>query len=290
VVKAKLQEGLDNVQATTGLKIECLRPGPGDRIEVVFATKAQADKARKHSRWVTSQMPGTRIQGDEWYPIKCDLVARQAVLDSTAKDSTTLKPEVCKDFYTYNSVEGIDCTAMKARWISRGDSGKKTGSLVIWLKHKAAAAHLLEKGTAIFGATGSFCSKWETRDYGLLCFNCNKHGHLQTACKAPPRCAICSGTHRRFECKHQDSPKCPVCNERGHTALSWECAMHPQHWKFKGKAKATGSTRTSSSTRISSSSSSSNSQARTASQTNTTDTSPAESPEVQMIEASSYTL
>jgi hypothetical protein len=50
IVKARLQEGLDNIQATTGLKIECLRPGPGDRIEVVFTTKAQAEKVRKHSR------------------------------------------------------------------------------------------------------------------------------------------------------------------------------------------------------------------------------------------------
>ena len=76
-------------------------------------------------------MPGTRLQGDEWYPIKCDLVAKQAVLDSTTKGNTTLKPEVCKDFHTHNSVEGIDCTVMKARWISKGDSVKKTGSLVI---------------------------------------------------------------------------------------------------------------------------------------------------------------
>jgi hypothetical protein len=211
---------------------------------VVFATKAQAEKARKHSRWVTSQMPGTRIQGDEWYPIKCDLVAKQAVLDSTAQDGITLKQEVCKDFQTQNSIEGIDCTAMKARWISRADAAKKTGSLVIWLKHKTATSYLLEKGTAIFRATRSFCSKWESRDYGLLCFHCNRHGHLQAACTAPPRCAICSRAHRRSECKQQANPKCPVCNQKGHTALSWECSMHPQHWKFKGKARAVSSNRT----------------------------------------------
>jgi hypothetical protein len=201
IVKARLQEGLDNIQATAGLKIECLRPGPGDRIEVVFATKAQAEKARKHSRWVITQMPGTRLQGDEWYPVKCDLVAKQAVLDSTAKDGVTLKQDVCKDFQAQNSVEGMDCTALKARWISRADSTKKTGSMVIWLKHKAATSYLLAKGIAIFGPTRSYCSKWESRDYRLLCFHCNKHGHLQAACKAPLRCAICSGGHRRFECK-----------------------------------------------------------------------------------------
>jgi hypothetical protein len=187
-------------------------------------------------------MPGTRLQGDEWYPVKCDLVAKQAVLHSTAKDGVTLKQDVCKDFQAQNSVEGMECTALKARWISRADSIKKTGSMVIWLKHKAAASYLLAKGTVIFGPTRSYCSKWESRDYGLLCFHCNKYGHLQAACKAPSRCTICSGGHRRFECKQQVNPKCPVCNQKGHTALSWECSMHPQHWKFKGKAKATSST------------------------------------------------
>jgi hypothetical protein len=280
IVKARLQEGLANIQATAGLKIECLRPGPGDRIEVVFATKAQADKARKHSRWVTSQMPGTRIQGDEWYPVKCDLVAKQAVLEGTAKDGISLRQDVCKDFQAQNSVKGIDCAAMKARWISRADSVKKTGSLVIWLKHKTAASHLLEKGTAIFGATGSYCSKWESRDYGLLCFNCNKHGHLQAACKVPPRCAICSGSHRRFECKQQANPKCPVCNQKGHTALSWECSLHPQHWKFKGKAKANSSSRTQSTgSTVPATSQPSQGSSTTANTGSTT------SPEVEMSEA-----
>ena len=236
-------------------------------------------------------MPGTRIQGDEWHPIKCDLVAKQAVLDSTAKDGATLKQEVGKEFQIQNSVEGIDCTVMKARWISRGDSAKKTGSMVIWLKHKVAADHLMAKGTALFGATGSFCSKWETHDYGMLCFNCNKHGHLQAACKAPPRCAICSGTHKRFDCKQQSNPKCPVCNQKGHTALSWECTMHPQHWKFKGKSKAISSTRTSSldSQRAASSQGLSD-HTPASSQTSTAGTSPTNVPDVQMTEATPSTL
>jgi hypothetical protein len=146
-------------------------------------------------------MPRTRLQGDEWYPVKCDLVTKQAVLDSIAKDGVTLKQDIYKEFQAQNGIEGIDYTALKARWISRADSIKKTGSIVIWLKHKVAASHLLAKGTAIFGATRSYCSKWESRDYGLLCFYCNKYGYLQAACKAPPRYTICLGSYRRFKYK-----------------------------------------------------------------------------------------
>jgi hypothetical protein len=81
-IKGKLQHGIDKAGATKGLKIQFLRPGPGERIEVVFENKAQAEKARKHTYSATGQLQGTRAQGERWYPVKCDMVAKQAVLDT----------------------------------------------------------------------------------------------------------------------------------------------------------------------------------------------------------------
>lgn len=49
-MKERLQDGLDKAKVTEGLKIDFLRPGPGDRIEVVFKNKEQAEKARKHTQ------------------------------------------------------------------------------------------------------------------------------------------------------------------------------------------------------------------------------------------------
>jgi hypothetical protein len=48
VVKERLQSGLDKAKVIEGLKIEFLRPGPGERIKVVFKDKEQAEKARKY--------------------------------------------------------------------------------------------------------------------------------------------------------------------------------------------------------------------------------------------------
>lgn len=53
VIKEKLQEGIDNSRVSKGLKIQFLRPGPGERIEVIFENKAQAEKARKNTYWAT---------------------------------------------------------------------------------------------------------------------------------------------------------------------------------------------------------------------------------------------
>jgi hypothetical protein len=49
VVKERLQSGLDKAKVTEGLKIEFLRPGPGERIEVVFKKAEKAEKARKYT-------------------------------------------------------------------------------------------------------------------------------------------------------------------------------------------------------------------------------------------------
>jgi hypothetical protein len=49
-MKERLQNSLDKAKVTEGLKIEFLRPGLGERIEVVFKDKEQAEKARKHTQ------------------------------------------------------------------------------------------------------------------------------------------------------------------------------------------------------------------------------------------------
>jgi hypothetical protein len=238
VVKQKLQQGLDKSKVTEGLKIQFLRPGPGERVDVVFREKKDAEKARKYTGWATGQLPGTRVKGEEWFPVKCDMVAKLAVMDRAADDGKTLRQTLCQEFGKENTAEGIDFTAMKVHWLSKIDVTKKVGSLVIWLKNKIAADYLLGSGTAIFGATGAYCSKWEKRDDNLPCFNCNKYGHKQASCKAAPKCALCSGQHSRRNCTQPTKLKCPACSKEGHSVFDWQCQLHPSHWKYRGIQKA----------------------------------------------------
>lgn len=116
-------------------------------------------------------------------------MAKLAVMDRAMDDGKTLRQTLCHEFSKENTAEGIDFTAMKIHWLSKTDVTKKVGSLVIWLKNKLAADYLLSSGTAIFGATRAYCSKWEKRDDNLPCFNCNKYGHKQASCKPAPKCA-----------------------------------------------------------------------------------------------------
>jgi hypothetical protein len=59
-------------------------------------------------------MPGTRVKGKQWYPIKYDMVAKQAVMDTNADNRKTLKTTLYQEFGKENVVKGHDCTAIKA--------------------------------------------------------------------------------------------------------------------------------------------------------------------------------
>jgi hypothetical protein len=83
------------------------------------------------------------VRGEEWYLIKCDIVVKQMVMDREAGDGKTLKKDVCQAFTKDNARDGYDFTVIKVYWLSKADLTKKVGLLVIWLKSKLAAEHLL---------------------------------------------------------------------------------------------------------------------------------------------------
>ena len=237
VIRDGLRAGLKVNKVTEKLTIKSLRPGPGDRIDVVFADKDEANKAKQHTRWLTSSLTGARVKGEQWYPVKFDSVVKQCVLDQDVNDGKTLNKDFAKNFKADNSCETAECTVMKATWLSKVDSKKKVGSMVVWLKNRIDAEYLLRTGTAMFGATDAFCSHFIVRDNSGPCYHCNRYGHKQASCTSQIRCAICSKGHRRDECPNKDSPKCPACGD-AHTVFDWACKLHPQHYRHVGQQKA----------------------------------------------------
>lgn len=237
VIRDGFRSGLKINKVTEKLTIKCLRPGPGDRIDVVFADKDEANKAKQHTRWLTSSLVGAHVKGEQWYPVKLDSVVKQCVLDQEVNDGKTLNKDFAKDFKADNGCETAECTVMKANWLSNVDVKKKAGSMVIWLKDRVNAEFLLRTGTAMFGATDAFCSPFVVRDNSGPCYHYNRYGHKQASCTSYIRCAICSKGHRRDECTNKDSPKCLACGD-AHTVFDWAYKLHPQHYLHVGQQKA----------------------------------------------------
>lgn len=236
-IRDGLRAGLKVNKVTERLTIKSLRPGPGDRIDVVFAGNDEANKAKQHTRWLTSSLAGARVKGEQWYPAKFDSVVKQCVLDQDVNDGKTLNKDFAKDFKADNSCETAECTVMKDTWLSKVDAKKKVGSMVVWLKNRVDADYLLWTGAAMFGATDAFCSPFIVRDNSRPCYHCNRYGHKQASCTSYIRCAICSKGHRRDDCPNKDSPKCPACGD-AHTVFDRACKLHPQHYRHVGQQKA----------------------------------------------------
>jgi hypothetical protein len=165
-VKTKFQEAINDSGAMGKAKITCLRQLPGERINVVFASAADAKRARNHAGWLGTAMPNAKVLSEPWYPIKCDMVAERAMLDGQAPNGRTLRQEVCAEFARDNAMDELDFAAMKASWLSKLDPRKANKSIVIWLKSKAAAEWLLQTGQALFG-----------RGVSKVCYNYNAYGH-----------------------------------------------------------------------------------------------------------------
>ncbi|KAM0724072.1 hypothetical protein Q7P37_000252 [Cladosporium fusiforme] len=118
-------------RVTEKLTIKSVRPGPGDRIDVVFADKDEANKAKQHTRWLTSSLTWAPVKGEQWYPVKFDSVVKQFVLDQDMNDGKTLLKDFAKDSKGDNGCMTADCTVMKATWLSKVDAKMKVGSTVI---------------------------------------------------------------------------------------------------------------------------------------------------------------
>ena len=232
-MKEKIMTSLEGYNTSRGLKVASLRPIPGDRVSVNFASEIDADKAREHTEWLNAALPEAKIKSEEWYPIKCDIVAKQAVLDTDKNDDRSLRTSICEDFKKDNSTQDLDCTAYKARWLSRPNNNKNMGSLVIWLKNRFTAEHMLSTGRAVFGAYGALCSRYVKDINDGPCYNCNTYGHMQSNCRKPTKCGICSQGHNTRDCTNKSTPKCPACAGSHAVYDRTKCPRHPRHRPYQ---------------------------------------------------------
>jgi hypothetical protein len=139
VIRDDLRAGLKINKVTEKLTIKSFRHGPGGRIDVVFANKDKANKAKQHTRWLTSSLTGACVKGEQWYPVKFDSVVKQCVLNQDVNDGKTLQEDFAKDPQADNGCETAECTVMKATWLSKVDVKKKIGLMVVWLKNRVDA-------------------------------------------------------------------------------------------------------------------------------------------------------
>ncbi|KAJ6114152.1 hypothetical protein N7512_007597 [Penicillium capsulatum] len=131
---------------------------------------------------------GARVLRDELYPIKVDSVNKAAVLDE--------KDEIRAGAAAAFSEEN-EATVAKIAWLSRKESGKTYGSMVVYLTKGTDARRLLADGFFHAGGESGVTSAFEHRPRPMQCYNCQEIGHKAFQCKNVQRCAKCAAEGHR---------------------------------------------------------------------------------------------
>lgn len=156
---------------------------------------------------------GARVLRDELYPIKVDSVNKTAVLDE--KDEIRAGATVA--FSEENEV-----TVAKIAWLSRKESSKAYGSMVVYLTRGSDARRLLAEGFFHAGGESGVTSTFEHRPRPTQCYNCQEIGHKAFQCKNAQKCAKCAAEGHRHSSCDQTVPKCVPCGGP-HESYSKNC-------------------------------------------------------------------
>jgi hypothetical protein len=156
---------------------------------------------------------GAQVLHDELYPIKIDSVRRTAVLD----ENDEIRAGAAEAFSEEN-----ETTVAKIAWLSRKESLKAYGSMVVYLTKGTDARRLLTEGFFHAGGESGVTSIFEHRPRPVQCYNCQGIGHKAFQCKNTQKCAKCAKDgHHHSDC-NEAVLKCVPCGGP-HESYSRNC-------------------------------------------------------------------
>jgi hypothetical protein len=157
--------------------------------------------------------PGTRVLRDQLYPVKIDNVNRTVVLDREGKVLAGAMEALSRE----NEVQ-----IAKLAWLSRKDSVKAYGSMVVYVTKGSDAKRLLNEGFFHAGGESGHTGVFERRMRPEQCYNCQQIGHKSFQCKNPQVCARCAKEGHHHGSCHEVVLKCVLCGGP-HESLSRNC-------------------------------------------------------------------
>ena len=217
----KLNAALQAHADTTNAKIIGVK-ALKQKWSLIFQDEQQAKAARQHKRWLEVTLPGARAIDETWFPIKLDHV-QKAEIAADGLDTSTLRPDLHEMFVANNQINNLPYEVKKTVWISK-PSHKISGSMIVWLSKKEAVNFFLQTNAVRFGNHIAGVSRYEAPAYPERCYNCNKFGHKQAACKGEAVCGICADTHQTRDCTNHAKPKCSNCGG-GHQVTFKKCPV-----------------------------------------------------------------
>lgn len=188
-----------------------------NRIKVICRDEAELQLVKEAAE--KTAVSGARVLRDQLYPVKVDNANRMAVLDSEGN----ILPGAPEALGAENKV-----SIAKISWLSKKESGKPYGSMVVYVTKGSDAKRLLDGHYFDLAGESAYTNVFEPRLGPVQCFKCQEIGHKSFSCKKPDVCGRCARPgHRHKECQALE-PKCVLC-DGPHESFSWNCRVrHPR--------------------------------------------------------------
>lgn len=162
-----------------------------------------------------SAVAGARVLRDQLYPVKIDNANRSAILDQDGAILTGVREALGKE----NEV-----SIAKLAWLSKKDTEKAYGSMVIYVTRRSDAVRLLQAQYFHVAGESAYTRVYVPRTGPTQCYNCQAVGHKAFSCTKPRVCAKCAQEgHHHDDCR-EEILKCVPCGGP-HESFSRNCRV-----------------------------------------------------------------
>jgi hypothetical protein len=163
-------------------------------------------------------IPGARVLREQLHPVKIDNANRTTILDQDGR----IRPEAAEILGKENEV-----SIAKIAWLSRKDTGRMYGSMVVYVTKASDAVRLLQDKYFHVDGESAYTGIYELRSGPTQCYRCQELGHKAFTCTKLQRCAKCAQEgHHHSECR-AEILKCTLCGGP-HESFSKNCRLlHP---------------------------------------------------------------
>jgi hypothetical protein len=188
-------------------------PRNASHIRIACRNETELQQVKDAAQKAT--VPGTRVLRDQLYPVKVDNANRTAVLDHHGNVLPGTEEMLGKE----NEVK-----IAKISWLSKKDSAKAYGSMVIYVTSRHDAARLLQGQYFHVAGESAYTKIFEPRERPLQCYKCQKLGHKAFSCTNSQICAKCAGEGHHHSGCQAAIPKCVLCGGP-HESFSRNCRV-----------------------------------------------------------------
>ncbi|EAQ84812.1 hypothetical protein CHGG_08826 [Chaetomium globosum CBS 148.51] len=161
--EARAQESMGDWRCAAVVK-EARNP---DRVKVICRDEGEVQLVKEAAEKIS--VPGVRVLRDQLYPL-----------------AETLGTE-------------NDVNIAKIAWLSRKDTSKAYGSMVVYVTKGSEARRLLDGRYFHLAGESAYTTVFAPREGPIQCYRCQEIGHKAFACKKPQRCGRCAeqGHHHK---------------------------------------------------------------------------------------------